>query len=204
MDRWQGFLDIAGFYTKYINVIDFNTVFDPGSATLIVRAENLDDARIYGMEVSIMGRGSIFNMPLQLLSGYTYMQPELLNPSNLRLLDPPLGFGEDGKLLNFRNKHAFKSDAEMSFGRYSIGLTAIYNSFMIMVPEAQVAIPGVEDYRDNNMNGEWVVDCRFIVQLNESSRLTGVVKNLFNNEYTTRPAALEAPRNYALQFQYEF
>ena len=199
VDRWQGFLDIAGFYTKYINVIDFNTVFDPGGAPY-VRAENLDDARIYGMEVSIMGRGSIFNMPLQLLSGYTYMQPELLNPSNLRLQT----FGEDGKLLNFRNKHAFKSDVEMSFGRYSVGLTAIYNSFMIMVPEAQVLIPGVGEYRDNNTNGEWVVDCRFIVQLNESSRLTGVVKNLFNNEYTTRPAALEAPRNYALQFQYDF
>ena len=93
---------------------------------------------------------------------------------------------------------------EMSFGRYSTGFTAIYNSFMIMVPEAQVLIPGVDEYRENNMNGEWVVDCRFIVQLNESARLTGVVKNLFNNEYTTRPAALEAPRNYALQFQYEF
>ena len=92
----------------------------------------------------------------------------------------------------------------MSFGRYSTGLTAIYNSFMIMVPEAQVLIPGVDEYRENNMNGEWVVDCRFIVQLNESARLTGVVKNLFNNEYTTRPAAFEAPRNYALQFQYEF
>ena len=198
IDRWQGFLDLAGFYTKYINVIDFNTVFDPGGAPY-VRAKNLDDARIYGMEVSVMGRGSLFGVPLQLLSGYTYMQPELLNPSNLRLQT----FGEDGKLLNFRNKHAFKSDMEMSFGRYSTGFTAIYNSFMIMVPEAQVLIPGVDEYRENNMNGEWVVDCRFIVQLNESARLTGVVKNLFNNEYTTRPAALEAPRNYALQFQYE-
>ena len=92
----------------------------------------------------------------------------------------------------------------MTFGRYSLGLTAIYNSFMIMVPEAQVLIPGVGEYRDNNTNGEWVVDCRLIMQLNESSRLTGVVKNVFNNEYTTRPAALEAPRNYAIQFQYEF
>ena len=83
----------SGFYTKYINVIDFNTVFDPGGAPY-VRAENLDDARIYGMEVSAMGRGSLFGVPLQLLSGYTYMQPELLNPSNLRLQT----FGEDGKL----------------------------------------------------------------------------------------------------------
>ena len=57
--------------------------------------EKSDDARIYGMEGECNEEALICTAAT---ARYTYMQTELLNPSNLRLQT----FGEDGNSLNFR------------------------------------------------------------------------------------------------------
>jgi outer membrane receptor protein involved in Fe transport len=75
---------------------------------------------------------------------------------------------------------------------------------MLNIPITTNAVFGVENYRDRNPKGEWVFDMRAKYNFNDKSNLSFVVKNLFNNDYTTRPGILEAPRNYTLQFQHQF
>jgi outer membrane receptor protein involved in Fe transport len=192
--NWQGFFDMAGFVTKYVDLIDFTII--PGA----VQAQNQDNARIAGFELSALGQGKLFGYPLTFLAGYTFMQPVLLNPDSTR----QALFPETFEYISYRNKHNFKADIEATIGKFGVGVSSNYTSFMINIPLTTNSILGVRDYRDRNPNGEWVFDMRLRLQASEKSNLTFVVKNLFNNEYTTRPGILEAPRNYTIQYQHAF
>lgn len=191
---WQGFFDLAGFVTKYIDLIDFTII--PGA----VQAQNQDNARISGIELSALGQGKLFGYPFTFLTGYTFMQPILLNPDSNRIAY----FPDTYQYINYRNKHSFKADIEAAIKKFSIGVSANFTSFMINLPVTTGSVPGVVQYRDRNPHGEWVIDSRFKYSFTEKSSLSFVVKNLFNNEYTTRPGILEPPRNYTIQFQHQF
>lgn len=191
---WQGFFDLAGFVTKYIDLIDFTLI--PGA----VQAQNQDDARIAGLELSALGQGKLFGYPLTFLAGYTYMQPLLLNPDSARIQN----FPESYQYISYRNKHNFKADVEATIKKISLGFSSNFNSFMLNVPLTTNAVLGVREYRVRNPFGEWVCDARFRYNFKDKTTLSLVVKNMFNNEYTTRPGILEAPRNYTVQFQHVF
>ena len=49
----------------------------------------------------------------------------------------------------------------------------------------------------------WVIDMRFGVNVGDYSKLSLVVSNLFNKEYTIRPLAIEPPRLINLVYTYE-
>lgn len=191
---WQGYFDVAGFVTKYVDLIDFSI---NGST---VQAQNQDNARISGIELSALGQGKLFGYPLTFLTGYTFMQPILLNPDSLRMDN----FPDSYQYISYRNKHSFKADIETTIRDFSFGFSSVYNSFMLNIPVTSNAVPGVSQYREVNPNGEWVFDVRTRYNFTEKTSLSFVVKNLFNNEYTTRPGLLEAPRNYTMQFQHQF
>jgi len=75
---------------------------------------------------------------------------------------------------------------------------------MLNLPVTTNSVPGVVQYRNRNPNGEWVFDSRLKYNFTEKTNLSFVIKNVFNNEYTTRPGILEPPRNYTVQFQHQF
>jgi iron complex outermembrane receptor protein len=191
---WQGFFDLAGFVTKYVDLIDFTII--PGA----VQAQNQDDARIAGIELSALGQGKLFGYPFTFLTGYTFMQPILLNPDSSR----SAYFPDTYKFINYRNKHNFKADIEATVKKFSFGFSTNYTSFMINLPVTTNSVPGVVQYRTRNPNGEWVFDSRLKYNFTVKTNLSFVVKNVFNNEYTTRPGILEPPRNYTIQFQHQF
>lgn len=192
---WEGFFDLVGFYTRYNDMIEFEV--DRGN---VVRAQNVDNAQIAGIEMSALGRGVLFGYPLNFLAGYTFMNPILLNPSENRINT----FPDTYQYLNFRIKHNFKIDIEATVNKFSFGFSSIYNSHMLAIPIQQGLISGVGEYREMNDNGFLVFDTRVRYDATENSNLAFIVKNLFNAEYTQRPGLLEAPRNYALQYQYQF
>ena len=191
---WQGFFDVAGFVTKYVDLIDFTII--PGA----VQAQNQDNARIAGIELSALGQGKLFGYPFTFLAGYTFMQPVLLNPDSSRMAY----FPDTYQYINYRNKHSFKADIEATVKKFSFGFSTNYTSFMINLPVTTNSVPGVVQYRKRNPKGEWVFDSRVKYNFTEKTNLSFVVKNVFNNEYTTRPGILEPPRNYTIQFQHQF
>lgn len=82
--KFGGYLDIAGFYQYYINFVEFTAGnFAPeGSALpLAFKSLNTGDARVYGVDVSLIGNGQFtpwFGM--NVLAGYTYARPESVDP----------------------------------------------------------------------------------------------------------------------------
>ncbi|MFC2176223.1 TonB-dependent receptor domain-containing protein [Bacteroidota bacterium] len=83
--KFLGYADIAGFYQQYQDFVEFNAgVFGKptnGFAGLAFKSFNTGPARVYGVDVSLMGSGQFtpwFGM--NVLVGYTYSRPESLDP----------------------------------------------------------------------------------------------------------------------------
>ena len=83
INNWLGYADASIFYLEYKDMMEFTfgtygTLFDPlfglGFAAL-----NIGNTRIKGAEFSINGTGKIGKVNMQLLAGYTYIDPEFIN-----------------------------------------------------------------------------------------------------------------------------
>lgn len=176
------------------------------------RATNAEKARITGLEFSFNSQGKIGEVELTSLLGYTYMNPISLNQ------DPSyrISFSDStSNMLKYRFKHLVKLDIQATYKKFSLGISLRYNSFMknidLMFEEPiltdtgqQFILPGLKEYRKNNSSGALVFDSRFIYHITKEMKLNLIVNNLFNAEYVTRPADLQAPRNFLLQLQYAF
>lgn len=197
--KWQGFFDVAGFYTAYIDLIDFD--FGQGFA---IQAQNFDDAAISGIELSALGQGKLFGYPLQFLVGYSFINPILLNLTGTEKQQRIAAYGpKNYKYLNYRSKHNFKADIEGTVKGFTMGLSGIYVSNMINIPVTR-NINGIGEFRETHNKGYFLFDGRIRYTIKEKSNLTFIVKNILNIEYSQRPGIIEAPRNYVLQFQHIF
>ena len=176
------------------------------------RATNAEKARITGLEFSFNSQGKIGEVELTSLLGYTYMNPISLNQ------DPTyrISFSDStSNMLKYRFKHLVKMDIQATYKKFSLGISLRYNSFMknidLMFEEPiltdtgqQFILPGLKEYRKNNSSGALVFDSRFIYHITKEMKLNLIINNLFNAEYVSRPADLQAPRNFLLQLQYAF
>jgi iron complex outermembrane receptor protein len=176
------------------------------------RATNAEKARITGLEFSFNSQGKIGGVELTSLLGYTYMNPISLNQDSTYRIS----FSDStSNMLKYRFKHLVKLDIQATYKKFSLGISLRYNSFMknidLMFEEPiltdageQFILPGLKEYRKNNSNGALVFDSRFIYHITKEMKLNLIVNNLFNAEYVSRPADLQAPRNFLLQLQYAF
>ena len=176
------------------------------------RATNAEKARITGLEFSFNSQGKIGEVELTSLLGYTYMNPISLNQDSTYRIS----FSDStSNMLKYRFKHLVKLDIQATYKKFSLGVSLRYNSFMknidLMFEEPiltdageQFILPGLKEYRKNNSSGALVFDSRFIYHITKEMKLNLIVNNLFNAEYVSRPADLQAPRNFLLQLQYAF
>lgn len=197
--KWQGYFDFAGFMTDYQNYIEFKINKDV-AGNIFFQAENVARlARVSGFEVSALGQGKLFGIPLNFLAGYTFT-----SPIDFEKKDNPRNFKYQHYILDYRNLHSFKADVEASYKNFTLGLASLYNSNMINVPDVQNGFPGVGKYRDKNQNGYILFDARIRYDIKEKIKISAIFKNIFNEEYTTRPGIIENPRYITLQYQQSF
>lgn len=223
---WKGYIDIAGFWTEYDNMIEFVfgtympdsipefTSPDAIRQFLLSRtgfqAQNITKARIYGIDATITGTGKISKFPVSFMAGYTYTNP-------LNLAAPDSIKGTDSEVLTYRSKHTAKGDVEIGFRKISIGFSYMYFSKIvniddafeeelmipigtIFIPSNTFILPGMKEYRKNHNGPEHVFDVRISMNFGSGSRLSFIVKNMFNKEYMMRPGDVQAPRNFSLQY----
>lgn len=146
--NFQGYFDVAGFYTQYSNMIEFNIGFfdsstynyingikdaiNPllnGTVGLGARFANVTKAQIYGAEVSTNGTWFINkNTNLTYNLGYTYAEPRDANykETNAResVETDPLFMkskSNESKYLKYRPKHTFKAVLDFQWKRLSVG-----------------------------------------------------------------------------------
>jgi iron complex outermembrane receptor protein len=156
----MGFLDLAGFFMQYDDMMEFSFGKwgeDNGSDNFFgagFKSVNVGETQISGIEFSISGQGKINNdITINLLAGYTYIQPISLNPNtvydtyegssllevfaNGEYQDPQYisdvtynNSSSDPSVLKYRYKHLAKIDAELNYKKISLGGSFRYNDFM--------------------------------------------------------------------------
>lgn len=226
ISKFKGFLDVAGFWTEYTNMVEF--VFDvyipEGKATGFpfidavnyagFKSQNLGRAQIKGVDISLSGAGKIGPVGISLFSGYTYIDPinPDYNPGNDTLGLPYLN------VLKYRNRHLFKNDIQFDYKFVSVGFSTRYQSYMENIDrrfvqsifhedtnvdwdsiDATYVLPGLPEYREKNKNGSWVHDLRIGFQISKAVKLSYIVNNVANEEYSTRPGDVRPPRLHTLQ-----
>ncbi|HMN33012.1 MAG TPA: TonB-dependent receptor [Chitinophagaceae bacterium] len=225
LGSWLGFIDIAGFWTEYKNMMEFNFGLHlPKDSTLQqlqprvldyigFKSINVGTARINGVDISIMGQGKIGPVDSRIIMGYTYMNPIQVNPDSIIKANMS-GYSNT---LKYRYRHSFKFDFENSYKGITIGNTFLYNSKMQNIDEVfQNSKPdenifgvlfelgsripsSVDEFRNKYNKGSFVWDLRLAYQLSKQSKLAFIIKNMSNAVYSERPAIMAAPRNYTLQ-----
>ena len=173
------------------------------------QAQNAEKARITGIELSFNSQGTIGDVQLTSLIGYTYMNPVSLNDDTLYTAT----FSDSGStMLKYRFKHLAKADIEAKWKGVSVGFSARYNSYMSNVDRAFVEgivvagdtteiLAGLKEYREENNSGSLVFDARVGYEFLKYYRVGFMVNNLLNTEYVGRPGDVQAPRTFLLQLQ---
>lgn len=229
VSSWYGYLDVAGFWTQYNNMIEFtfghyypDSIVNPNPLDYFnymgFKAYNISNAQINGIDITMMGQGKFFGLPATLLLGYTYT-----NPIDLDVNRDSLKSTEDN-ILKYRYYHSAKGDFEVEFKKVAIGVSLDYHSFMINIDKAfedpivmmngqplidvngdtAMFLPGLKQYRTEHHTGDIVLDGRISYQVTETSKLSLIIKNVANREYMIRPGDIQPPRSVALQYALKF
>ncbi len=220
---FSGFLDLAAFTSEYQNMMEFNLVL--GTFPPSFQSQNVGDTRIRGYEASITGKGKLFGLETTVLAGYTYIDPKFKEWASLdsikngsesfRKTDAYLNainssICSNGRscenFLKYRYRHTAKVDIESKVGKFSIGVSAIYNSFMENIDEVfeAIVVPGLREFRTENDHGDLILGARVAYFPNDNLKIALIGGNLANREFTARPGKIEATRNIALRIDYSF
>ncbi|MEY4604883.1 MAG: hypothetical protein RIT43_2175 [Bacteroidota bacterium] len=220
--EWKGMIDIAGFINEYSNMMEFAFgLYKPDSVVLTsqniknyigFQAQNAERARISGIEFSFNSTGSIGGVQIVSLIGYTYMNPITLNtnPTYLSYMSD-----STSNMLKYRFKHLAKADVELTYKKFSVGFSTRYNSNMVNIDRvfqedldpstSEIFIlPGLKQYRETYNKGALVFDARIALPASENYRVSFIVNNVFNAEYTSRPGDIQPPRSFLMQIQMKF
>lgn len=213
---FEGFLDVSAFTMRFSDMIEFNPTRAPGFALPVFQAQNVGDTEIQGFEVSVAGRGNLFgNWQTSLLTGYTYVEPRYL-----QFDQTPIPAGKEGtigqrnhnnsslkseNILKYRPRHTFKLDLEMQNGPFAIGLESFHASHIEAIDALfQIIIPGLVRRRMEDDDGYWLHNLRTSYKFTEGLKVSLLLGNVFNEEYSLRPGLLEAPRNVTMRVDYSF
>lgn len=205
---FEGYLDLAYFWSEYQDMMEFTFGrYGPPTPPMFgfgFQSVNIGNTQITGFDIGLAGGGSIGRVPVSMFCGYTYIDPIQLDFDAAK---DTLKNSANYNILKYRYKHLFKGDIEVNPGKFMLGFSARYNSFMENIDavfESDATLPGVKHYREIHDYGDWVFDARFGYRITTQFKLSMIIKNVFNHEYMGRPADMQPPINYALQLQMKF
>lgn len=239
ISNWKGFIDFNFFLQEYQEFVEYRfglysnrapdgTKYfpDEGETVIGFKPFNIEQARISGLELSLMGQGDIGPVKVTTLVGYNYHYPGDLEADSTQRnmgtflkntfkhmfsrIDPD----EDAinSILQFRSRHNVRGDIQFEFWKVGIGYSLYYNSFPEKIPETFVLVVDILDegsntlqkYVDNHVNGDLWMDMRFFYNFSENTKLSFIIKNFTNLEYSQRPGRLEPPINFTFQLRHTF
>lgn len=216
LGSWQGYVDLAAFVQEYEQMMEF--VFSkiqvvPGQGLgALFQSQNQGNTRVEGGEVSILGQGKIGPGNLLLIAGYTFIDPKYKTWNRDAGYVPASGeisryWGSSDTMenvLKYRFKHVVKWDSEYQFGGTALGVSVQYNSNMDAIDRIfEFFLPGVENFRKTHNKGFSLIDVRASQKIGKHLKISALCSNLLNEEYSYRPALLEAPRNFTLRLDWK-
>jgi outer membrane receptor protein involved in Fe transport len=204
VDNFKGYLDVAAFWMEYENMMEFTFGnYGGGFDGIGFASQNIGNTRVRGVDVSVAGTGKLFGLKTSALIGYTYTLPTYRNFENVDTNANSIS----ENILKYRFQHLIKFDYETTFKQFTLGIAFLGYSHMKNVDavfENDFILPGVRSFREENNSGTLVTNIRFSCQINDHFKAALLVNNLTNEEYSLRPALLEAPRSFSLRLDYKF
>jgi outer membrane cobalamin receptor len=224
---WNALLDVAYFHTEYQQMTEFNfgqwrsidlsNPINLNPATVLksygFKSVNVGDARITGVDASLVGNGKLNKITITSLLGYTYIVPVSLTPDKVFAIDSGGNINTYKNTssdtltnrLKYRYEYLAKADIEIGYGNFSVGYSLRYNSYMknIDLIFESPLIPGVKQARALNKRGDWVMDIRLAYKFSGHFKLNFIVNNFTHHEQMTRPADMRPPRIFVLQATYK-
>jgi vitamin B12 transporter len=170
--RWS----LNGYYTKLDELIGIITVPFSPEFPFGIRAANVEEARILGLEA--VASTQILGWDIA---------------ANLNLIDPEArGDGPNkGNVLPRRAEQMFRLDLDRRFGRFSVGAT-VYGEGR--------RFDDLENTR--RLAGYVLVDLRAGIELHKSWILEGRVSNLLDKDYETARLFNQDDRNFFVTLRY--
>jgi iron complex outermembrane receptor protein len=195
ISKWYGYLDVAGFLSRYYDMIDFAFA---NTGEFAFQAQNLlDTAQIAGFELSTIAQGDLFGIPFNFLIGYTFIDP-------IELTTAAKSDTTRRNVLNYRSRHTAKGDISATYQKVSLGFTGTYASFVTNLDPNISSLSGIREFRNKHNKGQAIFDVRLGYDLSEKFKIMLLAKNILNTQYIIRPAFIEPPRNYTVQLSYDF
>lgn len=228
--KFKGYLDVAGFVTGYKNMMEFTFGFYESDGTpwdrdvlghpsifenFGAQSKNVENAIIKGGEISLMGTGEIGKINVTTLIGYTYIDPQsTMDRNNMDASDSAYlaTFSDTSSLtLKYRSKHMFKGDVQLDYKKFSVGASSRYLSFQENIDYTFVdpfvgnlLLPGYSDYRNARRVGDMVWDARVSLKVSKFAKVSFLVNNVFNREYSNRPGNVMPTRTFIAQYSFKF
>ena len=189
------------------------------------RSTNVQNANIPGFEINIVGQGALTDvLSFTTLAGYTYINPIAVDPDSAYLATFS---NPEYPTLKYRNNHMIKIDFQIDYKKIAFGLSTRYTSLMqnidgiletdnivitvvhptngpASLPTGQNILSGYGDYRAARMTGDLVFDARLAFNINKKSKLSLLMNNVLNREYTNRPGNVMPPRTILWQYSLTF
>ncbi|MDX2003490.1 MAG: TonB-dependent receptor [Chitinophagales bacterium] len=222
ISKFLAFIDVSFFWMEYWDMTEF--FFDyyapdtlppnPNPLDYLgFKATNVSRARIAGYEVSILGEGKLGPIPVRWQGGYTYnygvdlnSDTTLRNVGNyLSRFVQSLGSKDANvvdPMLKYRARHLFKSDIELDLWHFTLGVDTRVYGFVEKVDQVfEAFIPGLKDYRTENNTASFLLNLRLSYNFNKFGKATFIVNNALNQEISIRPARMEPPVNFVIQYK---
>lgn len=208
-DNWKGIFDVAGFINSYNNMTEFTFLAWPEG--LGFKSVNVGETQVTGFEATLTGTGKIRDVGLRFITGYAFMNPIVANPDEVyaqglggfEVTYAQTSSDNSNSVLKYRYQHLYKLDLQTEYKRFGLGFSTKYNDFMQNVDNYfELFITGVKESREANPNGDLIFDARAFYNVNENFRVSFIVDNLTNTEYSPRPAMLGAPRMFTFKVSY--
>jgi iron complex outermembrane receptor protein len=199
-----------------------------GTTPIFFQSANIGNTKVRGFEASVMGMGKIGSVEMNIMAGYTYLDPRFKDFSPLQ---QSLS-SDTTDILKYRQVHNAKFDVEAFFlkkNNLSVGFSLNYSSRMVAIdrvfqdliladgdfPFGQADAFGIGRYRQHVNRGEYTnigarIGYRHAFMKADGKeeklalKLSLVGKNLLNQEYSTRPALVGAPMNFTVRLDIEF
>jgi iron complex outermembrane receptor protein len=198
LGQLYAFLDIAGFWSEYNEMMEFLLTGKGG--VFGFQSTNIGDTRIRGFDTNFTGKFGTKRFPITFITGYTYLDPRYKDFND----NVANSSSEDFNVLKYRSLHNIKGDIEATVFGASLGVNGRYVSHMLAIDEEfNLFIPGLRNFRDVNDQGYFLLNVRTSYKY-KNYKLSLLVNNVLNTAYTVRPALLEAPRNISLRLDGKF
>lgn len=194
--RVSGQVDLALFYSENKDMIEYRFGFypfpEPG-----FKAFNVEQSRVYGAEIEFSIAGYAGRFENFLSGGYVFIYPVEFNPISGQNTDI---------FLKYRRKHSLKINLGTQYGKIDMGLSLRAGSRILNIDDVflhpvtgEAILPGFPEYWENSAGGHLVIDPRAGYKINNSFRISIVVKNVLNTEYMGRPGDIMPHRNYSIR-----